>query len=75
MWVIGFFLPSVSASVLDSPTATRRSQQGDRCQHCGGSGQLRTGAAAYKTCLPCAGSGLLQAMVLKPVTGSDRLPR
>ncbi|NBW62408.1 MAG: molecular chaperone DnaJ, partial [Synechococcaceae bacterium WB4_1_0192] len=29
------------------------------CPRCGGSGQLRTGHGAYRTCLHCAGLGVL----------------
>jgi hypothetical protein len=30
-----------------------------RCPRCGGSGQLRTGHGAYRSCLHCAGRGIL----------------
>jgi hypothetical protein len=30
------------------------------CNHCGGSGQLRVGSWAYKTCMTCVGTGLIK---------------
>jgi hypothetical protein len=29
------------------------------CPRCGGSGQLRTGHGAYRTCLECAARGII----------------
>lgn len=43
---------------------TDRSQQ-DACPRCGGSGQLRTGHGAYRTCLDCAGRGSTQGAMLQ----------
>ncbi len=30
------------------------------CNHCGGSGQLRVGCWAYKTCMTCVGTGVIK---------------
>jgi len=34
------------------------------CPRCGGSGQLRTGHGAYRTCLDCAGLGVIGVAAL-----------
>jgi DnaJ-class molecular chaperone len=34
------------------------------CPRCGGSGQLRTGHGAYRTCLECAGRGWIGSGLL-----------
>lgn len=45
---------SVSDSSRSGPSA---SSCPEACPRCGGSGQLRTGHGAYRTCLHCAGRG------------------
>jgi hypothetical protein len=50
--------PAVSdPSRSGRPSPALSSEQ--RCPRCGGSGQLRTGHGAYRSCLHCAGRGIL----------------
>jgi hypothetical protein len=46
--------PAVSDPSRSGPTANTNQEA---CPRCGGSGQLRTGHGAYRTCLDCAGRG------------------
>lgn len=57
-------------SAVPAPSRSNRSSQADNsqpeaCRRCGGSGQLRTGHGAYRTCLDCAGRGSTQGAMLQ----------
>ena len=59
--------PAVSEpSRSGRPSSAERIEQ--RCPRCGGSGQLRTGHGAYRSCLHCAGRGLLNDLSAQVAT-------